>query len=74
MSPPISVSHKTNIWIACNFKIGLLKKSALINIYLYLQRNTEDPLYLNIGRSPQRIPTPYVNSAIDILVSHSQAY
>lgn len=59
VNPPICAHHKTNIGIVGHFKECLLKKSALINIYFYLQRDLEDPLYQNIGHGSQRIPMMY---------------
>lgn len=59
VNSPVCACHKTNIELVGHFKESLLKKSALINIYFYLQRNLEDPLYQNIGHSSQRIPMMY---------------
>lgn len=72
VNPPICAHRKTNIGVVGHFEESLSKKSALINIYFYLQRNLEDPLYQNMA--PKEYQWCTVNYAIDILVSGSQAY
>lgn len=59
VNPPICAHCKTNIGVVGHFEESLSKKSALINIYFYLQRNLEDPLYQNIGHGSKRIPMMY---------------